>query len=410
MYRTALCIAGLVCQLVAGAAAGFEHPGGFHTVAQLADVRARVAAGTEPWATAYDDLQQLVDAEYGAHTPSAVAVLCVAPLGQVPLPGDGGAALKADGRAAYLSALMYQLEPDPVRRQAYAETARSIVTAWATTMVDLRSAETTGERDACGDTPLVMTTSGTGLILAAELLSTYVAWNGAERGAFRRWVRELMLKKAALLATYKTTNHRDWAFFATLAANHFLDDEGLRNPELTSIAHEIDELQAWIDGRIIEGPIGVGAMSSEIGRGREGLWYSYFALNPLTSSIQLVYNATGENLYVYNGGRVKAALDYLLYYCQNPAEWPHYSGPDLRDCDSAYGGEAWPRNLFEAMGEIYQDGAMQSYVGGRSPMLYPQAHHVGWHVPGLMRPSLAFPNGGRSEALVGPPVLTPSGP
>jgi hypothetical protein len=151
-------------------------------------------------------------------------------------------------------------------------------------------------------------------------------------------------------------------------------------------------------------------MDNEIGRGADGLWYSYFALNALTSSLQVVYNATQTNLYTHNSSRVKSALDYLLYYCQYPGQWPHYTNADLRNCDSAWQGYAWPRNLFEAMGEIYGDPAFLGYVGAKSPILYPQAHHMGWQAPGLMRPSLDLPDGPGGSTPSGgpdPPVMLP---
>jgi len=413
MNKTVLWIAIVSSFLHAGLAAGYEHPGGFHTIGQIDHVKSKVAAGTEPWASAYRDLKRTVEANYVGHTPNAVRVLCVAPYGA----DNGGDGLIVDSRAAYLNALLYQLEDDPARRAMYAETVRTILNDWATLNVDLRSAETTGERDACGATPLIMSTAGSGLVLAAELIYDYEPWNTAERESFKDWVRELLLKKATLPARYKQTNHRDWAFFATVLANHFLDDEGRTNPELTSMSQEIDELRAWIDRRIIDGPTRLGAMSSEIGRGKHGLWYSYYGLNALTASLQIVYNTTQIDLYRYNSSRVKSAVDYLLYYCKNPGEWPHYAGSDLRNCDSGWGGSAWPRNLFEAMGEIYDDPAIVDYVGNESPITYPQAHHLGWHVPGLMRPSFEFPDGsgggggssggGEAPPPLGAPVLLP---
>ena len=54
----------------------------------------------------------------------------------------------------------------------------------------------------------------------------------------------------------------------------------------------------------------------KLGVEKNGLWYTYFSLAPMTASFWVTYNLTGENLFLWEqeGKSVKKALDYLLRY------------------------------------------------------------------------------------------------
>lgn len=110
--------------------------------------------------------------------------------------------------------------------------------------------------------------------------------------------------------------------------------------------------------KLIKGDLGDkiasdGHMPEEVRRGKNGLWYTYFSLAPMTASFWVTYNLTGENLFLWEqeGKSVKKALDYLLRYQKSPSEWKWYEGPNVGTHAT------WPDNLLEAMAGIYGESA-----------------------------------------------------
>ena len=72
-------------------------------------------------------------------------------------------------------------------------------------------------------------------------------------------------------------------------------------------------------------------MPAEVVREKNGIWYTYFSLAPMTASFWVAYYLTGENLFLWEqeGKSVKKALDYLLRYQKSPSEWKWYEGPNV---------------------------------------------------------------------------------
>jgi hypothetical protein len=105
----------------------------------------------------------------------------------------------------------------------------------------------------------------------------------------------------------------------------------------------------------------------------------------MTAAVWLVYNLTGENLFVLeeNSTSIKKALDYLAYYNQHPAEWSWNSNPNTGKND------VWPENLLEAMAGIYKDKNYEEYVGNSRPVIY-YKHHFAWVFPTLMPVKLMY--------------------
>src|SRR5262249_20595963 len=145
---------------------------------------------------------------------------------------------------------------------------------------------------------------------------------------------------------------------------------------------ETARLQSRIDTSIAP----EGYLPEEIVRGDHGIWYTYFALAPLTAGCQIAGNARGVDLFSY--GRLRLALDYLFYYSLYPEQWPHYGGsqnpPPTPD--------NWPGNLFEAMSRIYRSPDYESWIADTRPHVV-KGHHYAWTVPTLMRPSSVSTNG-----------------
>jgi hypothetical protein len=96
--------------------AGMIHPGGWHTAADLQRIRAKVAAGQEPWKSAWEALQKSdADVHYQPHVKTSVT---------------DAYAIQNDGHAAYVLAIKWVASGDA----AYAKAAIGIINAWSSTV------------------------------------------------------------------------------------------------------------------------------------------------------------------------------------------------------------------------------------------------------------------------------------
>ncbi len=353
----------ILCVLLltgATSAAGFTHPGGLHSVSQIESTRALILAKEPLRRAAYAALLKQAGAAL-KRKPEAVADYNV-PGYYKDAKGHSEAMgrLSQDAWAAYACAVVCQLaiEED---RLPYAGKAIEILDAWATT----------NRKTSNADGDLAMADAGAGLIFAAELMTGCDNWSMAQKELFKGWIRTVYLQSCQKITT-RANNWGDWGILGCIASHHFLDDA-------TALDKDIEHIRTRIDLEIEAD----GSMPHEIKRGKNGIWYTYFSLAPLTAACQIAWEARQVNLFHYkgrDGAGIEEALDYMLPYCHNPQSWPHYKEPDL----SLPRPGNWPGNLYEAMAHIYgrQDYAvwMQS---ARPVMVY--GHHYAWALPTLLQ-------------------------
>jgi hypothetical protein len=336
-------------------------PGGFYTPAQIAYVTAKIHAHEQPWASAYD---QLLASVGRVHTRQQHA------MSMYNVPGyyqdragffaaTGG--ITGDADAAYVLALAYRLGDSP----ADADAAQRLLTAWARANTTV-----TGY-----DGQLSMAEVGVGFIIAAELLSDYPGWADADRAAFKQWVRTVYLAQAVNPIKDRKNNWGDWGTFGAVTAADYLGDSA-------GVAAEAARLEQHIDSSIAPD----GRMPEETARGSGGIWYTYFALAPLTAAANVVRNAGGPNLFGPStpyGARVGQALAYLFSALQNPQAWSFGANPKVPQPN-----ETWGYDLFEAMGNEYGNAQWMAYAATRRPIMNP-GHHYAWTFPTLMQAPVA---------------------
>ena len=340
-----------------------EHPRLMHTPAQIALVKAKIATGSQPWTSAYQQLLARADATAN-RSHVAAATFTVPPF--YADPAASGAAKDgylADSHAAYANALAYKLQGNA----AYANKAIYFLDAWASINQTIGTS---------GDTPLVSAYGGVGFILAADLLLGSSVWPVAKQDAFKLWVRTKYLPIVSAIRG-NSNNWGDWATFAVISAHGLLDDEAKVKEETARIKTRINQHIA-VDGHLPQ----------EVRREENGIWYTYFALSAMTASARVVQNTTGENLFTYvspGGKTYKKALDYFYHYMYNQQSWPwHPMG--VRNLKNLI----WPIDLFEGVNEFYDDAYLPLVTPFR-PVLggykndFVKPTHVSWNYPTLMR-------------------------
>ncbi len=341
---------------LAANAPGFAHPGMMHSADQLNETRQMVLQQQEPWKSAYDDLIRRADGAEGLGRASHAVADFNVPGYYVDPKGHIAAseALNGDGWAAYACALAHQLTGDAT----YGQKSIELLNGWAYV----------NTRYSGADGPLVMSYAGTGLAFAADLMWSSELWDAGDRAQFQRWVTTVLRSAADSIKT-RPNNWGAWGTLAAIASDYLLEDAG-------GVDAEIARLQLRIDNSIASD----GHLPDETARGDHGIWYTYFALAPLTAGCQIAGNARGVDLFNY--GRLRLALDYLFYYSLYPEQWPHYAGQQT----SLPSPSDWPGNLFEALTRVYGSADYDAWVADTRPHVV-KGHHYAWTVPTLMRPN-----------------------
>lgn len=338
-----------------------------HPIEQLRHVKYNVVRKVEPYYTAYGrlirDADDLIEQEYQENAVSHLEI-----------PGyysdkeghvAANAALVNDSYAAYANALSFRLSGD----KKYGEKAIYVLNAWAN-----KNKTYSGS-----DGALSIARAGSGLMIAAELMSGTELWSTPERNQFISWVTNVY-QKAGNSIRFKDTNGNlilnnwaDWGRYASILSASFTENRA-----------EVDENIQMIKSDLFRKIAPDGHMPDEVGRGGTGTWYTYFSLSPLTAASWIAYNITGDNLFELQsaeGASIKKAVDYILYYSRNPTEWPWDPNPERGTP------QKWPGNIVEALYGVYNDADYRSYVVGSRPIIY-NDHHFTWTFPTLMPLSL----------------------
>jgi hypothetical protein len=332
-------------------------PGGMHPQSQIKFVKKQIREKKQPYSDGYAELIKYAERAKGHDTQA---------LADFQVPGyykdstnhrKNSKALQSDSFDAYACALAYQLSGD----KKYAAEAIRFLNAWAGLNKSYSD----------HDGSLVMAYSGTGMVIAAELLSDYKGWKNEDRQAFFVWVKEVYRKSTNEIRNRKN-NWADWGRFGSILSASLLDDEA-----------EIKENIRLIKSDLFDKIAADGHMPHETARGANGIWYTYFSLAPITAASWVAYNETGEDIFNYtqDNRSIKMALDYLHYFNTNSHEWKWFQKPNL----GAPG--KWPGNLLEAMSGIYNDHHFSNYVEAARPICYDN-HHFAWTFPTLMKTQL----------------------
>lgn len=350
----------------AGAASAYSHPASSATQSELDIIKAKMLANESPWKEAYDQL--IADANAGLSVTSHAVAVWNIPGYYADAAGHDAAKalLDRDAAAAYSGALAYKFTGNT----AYANKAKELINGWAYT-----NTSTTGS-----DGPLVSAYLGVGLILAADLIKDYSGWSAADQTQFKNWIATVWLPKWDGMSS--RNNWWDWSLYAQLAYYQFTDNA-------TAFAAEVANLKTQIDTSIDSN----GFLPEESSRGTNSLWYTYFALAPMTAAAEIVRNTTGENLFTWvspSGKSIKLAADKLFYYVNGHiSEWPYSSNTGF---PSALNSHQYPLNMYEALGEIYQDTNYDIYVTQYRPvgavLNGDRIHSFAWVYPTLLRTSI----------------------
>jgi hypothetical protein len=149
-------------------ATAFIHPGLLHSSADFDRMRAKVAAGAQPWTSGWDRLVGNAHAQLGWKANAAATVY----RGADGTHAENYGQLYNDAAAAYALALRWKISGDT----AYAEKATEVLDAWSSTLIAI---------DGTSDKFLAAGIYGYQMANAAEIMRTYAGWPPASFARFQ---------------------------------------------------------------------------------------------------------------------------------------------------------------------------------------------------------------------------------
>ena len=195
---------------LSAAKADFVHPGVTHSRASIEFVKAKIAAGEQPWANAWEKVRSSRYASLDWTPEPHVRV----ERGPSNNPDIGSSEFSNDGRAAYYHALCWSL----TAKEAHAKKAAEILDTWSATLNSI------GHHDA----RLLIGMSGYHYCIAAELIKhTWNKWPEAKQSKFRSMLRDVWFP---VIVDFYPSANGNWdasMLQAMMAMGVFLDDRAM---------------------------------------------------------------------------------------------------------------------------------------------------------------------------------------
>jgi len=273
--------------MLAGAPqAAFKHPGILHSSDELDQIRKNVAAGREPWKSAFEVLKthECSQADYQMRGPFERA-------GRGPGTNEHVEEIMHDCNAAYQNALMWAITGD----EAHARKAIEILNAWSYT-----HKQQTGR-----DVQLGAGLWGFKLVSAAEILRyTYPKWEKKDIEQSEKMFREVFYPPIKDFATFANGNWDGACIKTMMAMGVYLDD------------HEMfDRAVAYFyngkgNGRLTNYVINDAGQCQESGRDQA---HTQLGLGLLCEACEIGYHQ-GLDMYAASDNRLMKGFEYTAKY------------------------------------------------------------------------------------------------
>ncbi|MEO7933704.1 MAG: LamG-like jellyroll fold domain-containing protein [Chthoniobacterales bacterium] len=314
--------------------APFVHPGALHTEADFDRMKAKIAAGTAPWKTSYDQLTGARFASTGwGPTPAQY-------INRGGTAADNYTRAQWDAQSLYELSLRWKLTGDV----AYANQAVWIANAWSGTLLGIT-----------GDSNQSLASGICGYLFATggEILSTYPGWPAAQKQAYK----DMMMR-----VFYIANEEYLWYHFGTPVnaggnTHYRLNWDADNLASMAAIGILCDNravYQQAVDyfkfgsgnGRVERAawyihPDGT-SQTEESGRDQfhnEGGWYSMGLL------CQMAWNQ-GDDLFGYDNNRVLRAYEYIAKYNlgNDDVSWVYHSNTDTATNETLSSTGRWVGN------------------------------------------------------------------
>jgi hypothetical protein len=289
---------------LAQAADALIHPGGYSTEADLERVRANVAAGKEPWKSAWEVLKQTgPGTNYQTHVRQNITDVYP---------------IQNDGSAAYILTIKWVASGDP----AYAKADVGILDAWASTV---QSVAPNTIRNGIG---------GNQMANAAEILAWgfngAAGWPPENIARARTWFKKVVYSHIST-GKMRSSNWGDERLARCMAMAIYCDDHTMFN----------DAVNAYKDGftNTTDGVCGVAQYIDATGQNAESgrdQPHSQGGIAHLMEVAVMAYNQGVPDLLAYKNHRIVNGFEYTAKYNLG------YDVPFHKFVDPAHFNDHWP--------------------------------------------------------------------
>jgi len=231
-----------------------------------------------------------------------------------------------------------------------------------------------------------------GLFYGADLIYNYSGWNASEKSAFLKWCTDFGNN---IVGRHYSNNWEDWRQVFMGTVGQLTDNSSFKS-------------NAWNNFKAdLSGHIGnSGEMSKELGR-TTSLSYSTYALVAMTEVAELAKHQ-GVDLYGYTVGsdNLEKAWDYHVQYVLNPSSWPReqiktYNGANTALYELANNYK--PKSTYQKV--IAKYNMWESRVMGYTSL----SHHFGLDVKPVVATPQISPNGGNHVGSVQVTITSSTG-
>jgi hypothetical protein len=259
------------------------HPGGYNTEADLERVRANVAAGREPWKSAWEALKNSdADIHYQPHVTENLT---------------DAYATQNDGHATYVLAVKWVASGDP----AYAQAAIRIIDAWTSTV-----------KSAAGGGTMRNGIGGNQMANAAEILAHgfngSAGWPAGNVTRAQRWFKDV-LYPCVSTGRMRSANWGTSCIAGAMAMAVFCDDRTMFND--TAYAYEHGFTNTSDGGCGVEQYIDPSGENAESGRDQP---HSQGGIAHLMETAVMAYNQGVPGLLAYGDHRIVTGFEYTAKY------------------------------------------------------------------------------------------------
>lgn len=284
----------LVCLMACTANAQMVHPGGWHTQADLDEIRDNVAARREPWITGWNAARnEGPNANFRTNPPALVT---------------SRSAMHTDGFAAWVLTMKWVASGD----RAFSDAAIDVIDNWVGTVRDFNVSEPT----------LRISTGAGAMAQAAEILAHgfngEAGWPQRDIEAAQRWFRDVVYNPQTNTGLQSSSNFGTSALGGNISMAIFMDDQDIYN----------FQRQAYISGyNLVDGcnsltdyiPFATG-QAFETGRDQA---HVQGGIAHLTEAALSLWNQGDEFVYLENN-RLLAGVEYHARYNLGFNDLPPY--------------------------------------------------------------------------------------
>lgn len=338
----------------------------FHTDAELLAARAALTAAK---------LKQLAD-----HTNDTADFQTLNAFLEVTSAGDNRERHEQESRVfnrsakhVYVNALLYQLTGE----SAHAVKAIDLILRWVKTVRGISR---------WANAPLVAAYTLSGMVKGYGLVKGLMT--PADQARVNKWLIDVVLPRANSVLykswqssyvasppapTNSLSTRNNWTCWGTFTSALIYDVTGAA----AGLQHMRAQAEYLIREIIDPTHFNIGP---ETHRQDRGLWYTYFALAPLTAAMKVLRDsALGTDLFE-QGGKVERALDKLFGWYADPASYPYWSTSQNPPLDTG-AGKRWPENLIAAARNFYPARGWPAQTDA-----FYVDHHYAWTAPLIVPP------------------------